>query len=61
MNWLHEYGRRWVIHSRDVNGTPMLITCLDARASAYTGDTADTSANAWISCDTLSASAWAPS
>ena len=61
MNWLHDHGLRWLIHSREVNGTPMLITCLEARASAYTGDTAETSANALISWATLRASAWAPS
>ena len=44
-----------------MNGTPMFTTCLDASASAYTGLTADTSAKAWISWATLSASAWAPS
>ena len=60
-DWLQDQGLRWVIHSREGNGTPMLITCLEARASAYTGDTAETSANALISWETLRASAWAPS
>ena len=61
MNWLHTKGRRWLSHSRDMNGEPMLTMPRRARASAYTGETAETSANTFSSCCALSASASAPS